>query len=80
MMQRTVISISEQDNQWLNRQAKLQKVAKTELVRQAIRSYKESQHVGQELSLASLLEKTSGILNIKDGLEYQKKLRNEWEK
>jgi hypothetical protein len=79
-MQRTMINLSEQDNQWLNRQAKLQKVPKTELVRQAIRSYKESQHVGQELSLASLLEKTSDILNIKDGLKYQQKIRADWEK
>ena len=58
---------------------KLRKLTKSELVRQAIRSYRESQHVGQELSLASLLEKTSGILTIKDGLEYQQKIRDEWE-
>ncbi len=79
-MQRTVISISDQDNKWLNQQAKLRKISKTELVRQAIKSYKSSQGVDQELSFAALLEKTSGILKVKDGLEYQQMLRDEWDR
>ncbi len=77
-MQRTIISISDQDNKWLNQQAKLRKISKTELVRRAIKSYQELQNVNQELNFAALLEKTSGLLKIKDGLEYQQMLRDEW--
>ena len=80
IMQRTVISISDQDNKWLDQQAKLRKISKTELVRQAIKSYKLSQGVDQTLSFAALLEKTSGILKVKDGVEYQQTLRDEWDR
>lgn len=80
IMQRTVISISDQDNKWLDQQAKLRKISKTELVRQAIKSYKSLQGVDQALSFAALLEKTSGILKVKDGLEYQQTLRDEWDR
>ncbi len=73
-MVRTVISLEEEEKAWLDRKAEQEDVSMTEVVRRAVRRYREE----SELSVHRLLEKTSGIWSGEDGLSYQRRIRDEW--
>jgi hypothetical protein len=77
-MIRTIISLDPEDKQWLDRKAEEENVTMTELVRQAIRRYRVECEAASP-SLDRLLAKTSGLWNREDGLDYQRRLRQEWE-
>jgi hypothetical protein len=77
-MIRTIISLDPEDKLWLDRKAEEEKVTMTELVRQAIRRYREECETASP-SLDRLLAETSGLWPQEDGLEYQQRLRQEWE-
>jgi hypothetical protein len=77
-MIRTIISLDPEDKLWLDRKAEEENVTMTELVRQAIRRYREEREAATP-SLDRLLEETSGLWRREDGLEYQRRLRQEWE-
>lgn len=78
-MIRTLISLDEEDKRWLDRRAKEEGVTMTELVRKAVRQYREAKERGSfEPSLEQLLERTSGLLRGGDGLAEQTRLRDEW--
>lgn len=74
-MVRTVISLDPEDKAWLDRKAKREKVTMTELVRRAVRKMRE-----EEPSFEQLLEETAGTWQHGDGLEYQIKIREEWDR
>jgi hypothetical protein len=79
-MIRTLISLSEEDKQWLDRRAKEEGKTMTELVRIAVRQYrKQCEQQGAEPSLDQLLEQTSGLWRGGDGLAAQLQARDEWE-
>ena len=78
-MPRTVISLSEQEKRWLDQQAHRENVPMTEIVRRALRCYRERQPLPDK-DFLQLLEETSGIWRHGDGLEYQLKLREEWDR
>ncbi|HXO21890.1 MAG TPA: ribbon-helix-helix protein, CopG family [Thermoanaerobaculia bacterium] len=77
-MIRTIVSLDPDDKLWLDRKAEEENVTMTQLVRLAIRRYREESEAGAP-SLDRLLEQTSGIWKQEDGLEYQRRLREEWE-
>ena len=75
-MPRTVISLDPDQKAWLDRQAALRGVAMTELVRQAVRDFRAREDA--KPSLRQALEQTAGIWRGGDGLDYQRRIRDEW--
>ena len=76
-MIRTVISLSEEDKAWLDRRAREERVPMTQLVRRAVRLLRRSTARDAE-PLEEILGRTSGIWKRGDGLDYQRRLRDEW--
>ena len=79
-MPRTVISLSEEDKAWLDFQAREERVPMTELVRRAVREYRERCDAAAGPSLEDLLERTRGGWRHGDGLRFQNAARDEWER
>ena len=75
-MPRTMVNLDGEQKAWLDRQAALRGVAMTELVRQAVRAFRVREE--SRPSLNETLKRTSGIWRGRDGLEYQKRIREEW--
>jgi hypothetical protein len=80
-MIRTLISLHEEDKQWLDRRAKKEGMTMTELVRRAVRQYRQQCEKGTagEPTLDQLLRQTSGLWQGGDGLAAQVQAREEWE-
>ncbi len=78
-MSRTIVSLPDEDKTWLARQASAQRVPMSELVRRAVREYRERHGNGQSRRLSELLESTRGSWKHGDGLRYQSNTRKEWE-
>lgn len=78
-MVRTVVSLDPEDKAWLDRKAQEEHLAMAEVVRRAIHLYRQHEETAQEATLR-LLQKTAGIWSQGDGLEYQQRLRDEWER
>ena len=77
-MIRTLISLDEEDKRWLDRKAEEEGKTMTELVRTAVRGYREQCESGGP-SLEELLRQTSGLWKEGDGIDYQRAVRDEWE-
>jgi Ribbon-helix-helix protein, copG family len=77
-MIRTIISLDPGDKHWLDRRAEEENVTMTQLVRRAIRRYREECEA-EVPSLERLLEATAGLWKEGDGLDYQLRLRAEWD-
>ena len=73
-MIRTIISLDTNDKTWLERKARQQGVAMTQLVREAIHRMRQQ----EEASFQDLLRQTRGTWRRGDGLAWQRKLRKEW--
>jgi hypothetical protein len=79
-MIRTLISLEDEDKKWLDRRAKEEGLTMTELVRMAVRRYREQCEASQAAeSLEQLLRRTAGIWREGDGLAYQRAVRDDWE-
>ena len=78
-MIRTVISLDEESKKWLDQQAREENISAAELIRTAVRKYRDEKR-REALPLKDLLEQTSGIWKRGDGLTYQRRLRKEWQK
>lgn len=78
-MVRTLIRLDPDDKAWLDRKSREERLAMTELVRRAIRLYREQQD-DRETDRSRLLRQTRGIWEGGDGLEYQQRLRDEWDR
>ena len=76
-MKRTVISIPDEDKAWLDAAASRAGEPATELVRRAVKLLREREPLEQQ-PLAELLRRTRGIWRGSDGLEHQRRLRDEW--
>ena len=79
-MPRTVISLSKDDKSWLDSRARTEGVPMTELVRRAVRDYREKYSRGQPREFEELLERTRGCWRRGDGMGYQELLRGGWER
>ncbi len=77
-MIRTVISLDEESKKWLDQQAREENVSAAELIRTAVRKYRDEKK-RETIPLIDLLKKTSGIWKAGDGLSYQRRLRKEWQ-
>jgi metal-responsive CopG/Arc/MetJ family transcriptional regulator len=75
-MTRTVVSIDDDIKAWIDAKAADEGVSMTEVVRRALRQYREH----EDQLVDSLLSQTRGIWTAGDGLEYQRGLRDEWGK
>ena len=78
-MIRTVISLDEESKKWLDQQAREENISAAELIRTAVRKYRDEKR-RETLPLNDLLKQTSGIWKRGDGLTYQRRLRKEWQK
>jgi hypothetical protein len=80
-MIRTLISLDEEDKQWLDRRAKEEGMTMTEIVRRAVRQYRQQseQRTAGEPTMDQLLRQTSGLWQGGDGLAAQERAREEWE-
>lgn len=76
-MVRTVISLDEDDKAWLDARAKEEGVPMTELIRRAVRLLRQRGASEADVTEA-LLDRTRGIARLGDGLEVQRRLRDEW--
>ena len=77
-MQRTIISLEPEDRDWLARRAQQEQVPQTEVVRRALRLYRQKAEIKGTQSFEELLRTTSGIHKGEDGLVVQNRLRDEW--
>ncbi len=75
VVSRTIISLEESEKAWVDEEAKRIGKPMTEVVRIAIRFLRDD----KERALKSLLAETSGTWSEGDGLEYQKRMRSEWD-
>ena len=78
-MIRTVISLDEESKKWLDQQAREENISAAELIRTAVRKYRDEKK-REARPLKDLLKQTSGIWKRGDGLAYQRRLRQEWQK
>ena len=76
----TIISLSDEDKGWLDCQARAERVPMTELVRRAVREYRERRHDGGPGRLHELLGRTRGCWTRGDGLRFQNAVRDGWER
>jgi hypothetical protein len=74
--QRARITISDEEKSWLETYSKVKGISVAEAIRQAIMQLRE--HEGRA-TYQSLVAQTRGIWKKGDGLEYQDRLRSEWE-
>lgn len=74
-MTRMVISLDEKDKAWLEQESRKSGKSMAELVRAAI----SEKRTAEQKSFKELLEATSGTWTQGDGLEYQLKIRAEWD-
>jgi plasmid stability protein len=73
-MTRMLISLEENDRQWLEQRAQETGKPMTEVVRQAIRQAQEA----EQKPMKDLLASTKGLWRQGDGLRYQRRIRKEW--
>lgn len=80
-MIRTLISLDPDDKAWLDRRAEEENMTMTQIVRTAVRRYRQEVDAQAALpSFEELLSSTAGIWTAEDGLAYQQRLREEWER
>lgn len=77
-MTKTLINLDDADKAWLDREARRRNVPMTELVRQAVRSYRVREQQARKPSLRDALTQTSGLWRQGDGLVWQERMREEW--
>lgn len=73
---RIIVTITDKDKLWLEGYSKVHKISVAEAIRQGIGELKKAQ---QRQTYERLVEKTSGIWQRGDGLEYQREIRSEWD-
>jgi hypothetical protein len=78
-MPRTLINLDPDDKAWLDREAAARNVPMTELVRQAVRAFRIREESLGAGDLQSAVRETAGLWQVGDGLEVQRRLRDEWE-
>ena len=71
---RTLVDLPEGELEQLNVLSRARKVSRAELIRQAVAGYLEQNRTGLDESFGLWKKKTV------DGVEYQERLRSEWER
>jgi hypothetical protein len=73
---RTIITLSEEDKQWLESYSSLHHMSVAEAVRRGIRKLKEAEF---SENYQTLVLNSKGLWEKGDGLTYQKQIRTEWD-
>jgi len=73
---RMIITISEQEKQWLGDYSRAHNISVAEAIRQGIAHLKHAQGLAP---YQKTVHETAGIWSKGDGLKYQEGLRREWE-
>jgi len=76
-MVRTVISLDPEDKAWLDDAARREGVPMTEMIRRAVKRMRREE---ERPSFREILERSRGTWNLGDGLEYQRRIRAEWDR
>lgn len=79
-MARTLVNLPPEDKAWLDQEACVRHIPMTELVRQAVHAYRLREQNLARPTLQEALQQTAGIWRQGDALEYQNRLRDEWER
>jgi Arc/MetJ-type ribon-helix-helix transcriptional regulator len=74
--QRTIITLPDEDRAWLEEYSKAHGISMAEGVRTALRLLRENK---QKDTYRALVERTQGTWVQGDGLDYQRRLRADWE-
>jgi len=77
-MVRTIVSLDEDDERWLDDEAARQGVPMTEVIRRAVKRLRSEGE--RTVDFERLLAATRGIGTGEDGLAVQRRLRDEWER
>jgi hypothetical protein len=72
---RTIITLSEEDKQWLESYSSLHRVSLAEAIRKGIRKLKEAELFE---NYQTIVQNSKGLWKKGDGLDYQKAIRAEW--
>ena len=72
---RTIITLSEEDKQWLESYSNVHQVSLAEAIRQGIRRLKDAE---LQETYRVLVRSTKGLWKKGDALKYQRKIRSEW--
>jgi len=73
---RTIITIPEREKRWLTTYSNLHGVSMAEAIRKGILYLKKAE---SQDAYKKLVQSTSGIWRHGDALDYQQKIRSEWE-
>ena len=73
---RLIVTLPEEDRKWLDGYSHAHCIPVAEAVRRGIRKLKDDDDAG---TYGNLLEKTGGLWEKGDGLNYQENIRSEWE-
>ena len=73
---RIIITLSEEDKQWLESYSRAHQISLAEAIRQGIRRLKD---VELENTYRTIVQNTQGIWKEGEGMKYQRKLRSEWD-
>jgi hypothetical protein len=74
---RLIISLPDEDKSWLEGYSKVHKISVAEAIRQGIGRLKKDQ---RQKTYEELVKRTRGLWKKGDGLDYQLKMRAEWER
>jgi len=77
-MIRTLVSLDAADKNWLDEKSRAERVVMTELVRRAIRRYRQVDAAAAPRGVRAALASTKGLWTRGDGLAYQRKVRGGW--
>jgi hypothetical protein len=75
---RTVISLDTNEKKWLDKTAKKQHISMAQLIRIAIKEYRDAHQEPSYTEIDYLLQQSKGIWPNEDGLKYQTNVREEW--
>jgi len=73
---RTIITLPEEDKQWLESYSRVHRVSVAEAIRQGIRRLKDTE---LQETYKAIVRDTRGVWKKGNGLAYQRSIRSEWD-
>ena len=73
---RTIITLPEEDKEWLETYSHANQISMAAAIRRGIHKLKENE---VQETYRAIVENTQGIWKQGDGLDYQRKMRSEWQ-
>ena len=76
MSKRMIVTLSEDDKRWLEAYSRANRISIAEAIREGVGRLKRKEAVN---TYRSLVQGTDGLWRKGDGIEYQRRLRAEWD-